>query len=107
MLNAVSFFGEGIIESIHRDSAVRNIDDTVTRARRQETNVEIPVWARLLKVRSDLGPVVPLLWGRNGILNRMLNPGHALEQFAHLLLLPPELLLVIEMLILTSTAGGK
>jgi len=56
---------------------------------------------------SDFRSIVPWLWRRDRILDRVTNSGHALKEIGYLPLFPTELFLIIQVLILTASAGGE
>ena len=56
---------------------------------------------------SDFRSIVPWLWRRDRLLDRVTNPGHALKEIGYLLLFPAELFLIIQVLVLTASAGGE
>ena len=56
---------------------------------------------------SDFRSVVPWLRRRDRLLDRVTNPRHALKELGYLLLFPTELFLIIQVLILTASAGGE
>ena len=107
LLNTVTFSWQGFVDFVHCDGAMRNVDNPAARSHCQKPDVQVPVRAGFLEVRCDFGAVVPGLGRGNGVFYRMGNSCHVPEEFADLTTFPPELLQIVEMLILAATAGSK
>lgn len=96
-----------VIDDIHGNGAVVDIDQAGAAIELEKSNGEIGPAFGFLEMRSDLGAVAPFFWGRNGRQHLGVNPYHVFKEFPDLTSLPTKLFLVGEVLILAASTGGK
>ena len=107
MDNFFSDLGEGVVNLVHGDGAVGDIDKEVAAAVLEESDLGGLAGFGFLKMGGELGPVAPLDGRGDGGEDVEVEPGHVIEEFADLAGLPGELLFVGEVLVLAAAAFSK
>ena len=107
LVNAFAGQGQGFIDALHGNRALRHVHHIPSGASFQKTDGRLASFLRFVKVGRNLGAVMILAGRGYGRINRQFQPCLQAEQIRYLPGFPEKLAVIGKVLVLASSAGAE